>query len=133
MFHNMITRARDAWYSSSECTVREVIDYMHTNDKLRDAQEEAIKTYLYLKIACNNKPLWELFSEGFFNTLNIDELEVSANVRKKFASIPGAQALFEYATLKNDCGEIFSEKLATEIKISHDEIDYQRVFKDIFL
>lgn len=132
MFHNMITRARDVWYSSSECTVSEIIDYMHTNNKLRDAQEEAIKTYLYLKIACNNKPLWELFSEGFFNTLNIDELEVSASVRKKFASIPGAQALFEYATLKNDCGEIFSEKLTTEIKISHDEIDYQKVFKDIF-
>ena len=34
---------------------------------MRDAQIESIRTYLYLKIACGNKPLWKLFAEGEFN------------------------------------------------------------------
>jgi hypothetical protein len=31
---------------------------------MRDAQVEAIKTYLFLKIECRNKPLWKLFSKS---------------------------------------------------------------------
>lgn len=33
---------------------------------MRDAQVEAIKTYLFLKIECRNKPLWKLFSKSIF-------------------------------------------------------------------
>ena len=35
---------------------------------MRDAQIEAIKTYLFLKIACQNQPLWELFYNGILAT-----------------------------------------------------------------
>jgi hypothetical protein len=34
--------------------------------QLRDTQIEAIETYLFLKIQGQNKPLWQLFSEGFY-------------------------------------------------------------------
>ena len=32
--------------------------------KMRDAQVDAIKTYLYLKIECQDQPLAELFKQG---------------------------------------------------------------------
>ena len=53
---------------SPDCTIRELIQYIYTQNKMRDAQIEAIKIYLFLKIACGNRPLWKLFSEGRFNT-----------------------------------------------------------------
>ncbi|MCH4238768.1 MAG: hypothetical protein LKF71_00625, partial [Oscillospiraceae bacterium] len=61
MFYKMLNMARDRWYRSSDCTVNPLIDYMIHKGQMRDAQIEAIKTYLYLKIACENKPLAVLF------------------------------------------------------------------------
>ena len=51
----MITRKRDVWFKSDDCKVNEIIRYIEKNDFMRDAQIEAIKTYLFLKIACDNK------------------------------------------------------------------------------
>ncbi len=100
MFYKMIQRKRDMWYSSSECTVNELISYIVNKGEMRDVQIDAIKTYLFLKIACGSRPLWELFSEGCFNTVNVDDLEVTASVRKTLQSNPAALALYEYSTLK---------------------------------
>lgn len=47
----MIERAQDRWYASQEYTVTDLIGYMIQQGYLRDAQIEAIKTYLFLKIA----------------------------------------------------------------------------------
>ena len=55
MFYSLIKKKRDRWYNSSECTVKELIEYMTNANKLRDVQIDAIKTYLFLKIKCNNK------------------------------------------------------------------------------
>ena len=41
---------------------------------MRDAQIQAIRIYLYLKIACSNQPLSELFAKCQFNSLEFDEL-----------------------------------------------------------
>ena len=81
MFYKMIQKKRDSWYSSSECKVRNLIDYIEKNDKMRDAQVEAIKTYLFLKIAGDNQPLYKLFIDGFFNNLDLDNIELRNNVR----------------------------------------------------
>lgn len=62
MFYKMIERARDRWYASPDCTIGNIIDYMTRQGNLRDAQIGAIKTYLFLKIGCENKPLATLFS-----------------------------------------------------------------------
>ena len=70
MFYKLIERKRDEWFESPECTVRGIIGYIEAKGKMRDAQVEAIKTWLYLKIACGNKPLWRMFSEGKFNSLD---------------------------------------------------------------
>ena len=69
MFYRMIQQARDLWYSSRECTIKSLIAYMENKNWLRDAQIDAIKTYLYLKIAGACKPLVSLFMDGTFNTL----------------------------------------------------------------
>ena len=42
---------------------------------VQDAQIEAIKTYLFLKIACEGKPLATLFKKGTFNTLDLNALK----------------------------------------------------------
>ena len=44
---------------------------------MRDTQIEAIKVYLFLKIACESKPLMQLFRQGFFNSIDLNEIELS--------------------------------------------------------
>lgn len=82
MFYRMIEQKRDKWFQSKECTVRALVDYIVNTGHMRDAQVEAIKTYLFLKIACDCKPLHELFSTGTFNTLNIGELSLPDSVKE---------------------------------------------------
>lgn len=69
MFYKMIEAKRNDWLASDSCTVKGVIDYIEKTGQMRDAQTEAIKTYLFLKIACGCKPLAELFRQGAFNML----------------------------------------------------------------
>ena len=66
---------------------------------MRDAQIEAIKIYLFLKIACRNKPLWQLFSEGFFNSLDLNALPLTIDERSYLNSNKAAAALLEYSLL----------------------------------
>ncbi len=132
MFYKMITQARDRWFASSECTVTALLSYMTQQRQMRDAQIDAIKTYLYLKIACCSKPLAELFSQGVFNTLSLDDLEVSSKVRTYLEANPAAAALFEYACLKNEFGEQVSVKLEQQIRKEPESIDYNKFFRDAF-
>ena len=105
MFYKMIEAKRNEWLASETCTVKAVIDYIVKTGQMRDAQVEAIKTYLFLKIACGCKPLAELFCEGAFNTLDLDDSEVSHSTREYLKVNKAAAALFEYACLTNDAGE----------------------------
>ena len=51
MFYKMIENKCKEWYASEQCTVRNLIEYIEKTGKMRDAQIEAIKVYLFLKIA----------------------------------------------------------------------------------
>ena len=132
MFYKMIERARDCWYASPECTVTDLINYMEQRGYLRDAQIEAIKTYLYLKVACNCQPLKKLFCQGVFNTLSLDDLEISKGTREFLKNKKAAAALLEYALLTNEAGEQVSPKLEQQIKKDPESIDYEQVFTDAF-
>lgn len=132
MFYKMIEAKRDQWYRSADCTVGTLISYMEDAGGLRDAQIDAIKTYLFLKIACVSKPLWKLFAAGTFNTCDLDAAELSSPVRAYLQSNPAAAALYEYACQKNDNGEQVSATLATSIKEAPASIDYAGVFKKLF-
>lgn len=132
MFYKMITKARDTWYESPACPIKNVIEYIVAKREMRDAQIEAIKTYLFLKIGCDNKPLSVLFQRGMFNSINLNEIEVSNTVREYLSAHPDAAALFEYACLRNNDGEQVSEKLEKQIKRSPDSINYKKFFNDVF-
>ena len=132
MFYKMIERARDCWYASQECTVVDLINYMTQKGNLRDAQIEAIKTYLYLKVACNCQSLKKLFCQGTFNTLNLDDLEISKSTREFLKGKKAAAALLEYALLTNEAGDQVSPKLEKQIKKAPESIDYDQVFTDAF-
>ena len=99
---------------------------------LRDAQIEAIKTYLFLKIACGNEPLHRLFSSGKFNTLNLNDLEISNRVREYFTANPAAAALYEYSCLTNHADEMLAAKLAKQIRTDIDGINYKQFFYKAF-
>ena len=53
MFYQMITNARNRWLASPQCSIKNLITYMESVNQMRDAQIDAIKTYLFLKIACH--------------------------------------------------------------------------------
>ncbi len=99
---------------------------------MRDAQIEAVKTYLFLKIACGNRPLWELFVDGVFNDTNIGQVELTETAREIFKTNKAAVALFQYSRLMDKNGNQLAPELESYIKRHADEIDYADVFRMIF-
>ena len=132
MFYRMIERKRDQWFASGDCTVRTLVDYIVKAGQMRDAQVDAIKTYLFLKVACDCKPLNELFTDGVFNTLDIAELSLPDSVKDYLRNNPAAAALYEYASQTNDSGEQVSKKLQQQIASDPAGIDYRKFFIDTF-
>ncbi|MBO5146127.1 MAG: DEAD/DEAH box helicase family protein [Lachnospiraceae bacterium] len=132
MFYKMIENARNKWYTSPECTITSMMEYIESRGMLRDAQIGAIKTYLFLKISCESKPLADLFSDGKFNTLDLDSAEISNTVRRYLEQNTAAAALFEYSCLKNDKGEQVAKKLEEFIKKTPQDVDYKKFFRDAF-
>ncbi len=132
MFYKLITQKRDEWLASPNCTVRELLSFMVRKGKMRDAQIDAIKTYLFLKIACGNRPLWQLFVEGTFNSIDLDTMSLTVNARQVLTVNKAAVALLEYAMLKDKNGKQLAPALEQFIKEHAAEIDYEQVFKKIF-
>lgn len=132
MFYKMISKARDRWFASADCTVGSLINYMERKGELRGTQIEAVKTYLFLKIGCGNRPLSELFAKGAFNSLNLDELPLTPAVRRYMESVPAAAALYEYACQKNDGQEQVSPALERLLSETPEQVDCRQFFKDAF-
>ncbi len=132
MFYKIIEKKRDEWLSSPSCVITDLISYIEHQHKMRDAQIESIKTYLFLKIECQNRPLWELFASGKFNYTNVDSLEVNRATREVLESNPAALALWEYASISDENGNVNSPKILAAIKKAPDSIDYVSVIKDLF-
>ncbi len=118
--------------TSSDCTIRELIQYIYAQNKMRDAQIEAIKIYLFLKIACGNRPLWKLFSEGCFNSLDFNTMELTVEARSILTTNKAAAALLEYALLKDKNGNQLAPELEKVIKSQSGRINYEDTFKKIF-
>ena len=111
----MIQKSCNKWFASDDCRIKNLISYMNTAGELRDAQIEAIKIYLFLKIACDNKPLYELFCNGTFTSLkeeDINNLELSNNAREILLHNKAALSLYEYATQKNEKGETVQAQMS---------------------
>ncbi len=132
MFYKLIKKKCDEWMTSSDCTIRELIQYIYAQNKMRDAQIEAIKIYLFLKIACGNRPLWKLFSEGCFNSLDFNTMELTVEARSILTTNKAAAALLEYALLKDKNGNQLAPELEKVIKSQNGRINYEDTFKKIF-
>lgn len=132
MFYKMIEKKCQEWYISDDCTVKDLIQYIVNKGEMRDAQIEAIKIYLFLKIAHKCQPLNRLFIKGAFNSINLDDLALSVSTREYLENNPAAAALFEYATLKNDKGEQVSEKIEKQISKEPSAIKYDEFFDKVF-
>ncbi len=132
MFFKMIERKRDEWYASADCTVNSIIGYIEQAGFMRDAQIEAIKTYLFLKNKCRCASLAALFAEGAFNTLDLDAAALPTTTRDYLKANPAAAALYEYARQMNDAGEQVSKKLEQTIQDAPDSINYRKFFHEAF-
>lgn len=132
MFYKMIENKCKEWYNTEQCTVHNLIEYIEKTGQMRDAQIEAIKLYLFLKIGCECKPLESLFRNGMFNSVDLDAIELSASSREFLKKNTAASALLEYACLKNDKGEQVSKKLEDKIKKDPSSIDYNTFFRNVF-
>lgn len=131
MFYKIIEKKRDEWLNSPDCVISDLIAYIERQHKMRDAQIESIKTYLFLKIQCKNLPLWKIFSSGILNTTDIDTLEVNRATREVLESNPAALALWEYASITDENGNINSPKIIEAIKNNPESINYVGVIKDL--
>lgn len=132
MFYKIIQKHRDLWYASSDCTVRNLVSYVEQRGMMRDAQMDAIRTYLYLKIACKNLPLWQLFSSGMFNDAQLDAEELTVETRRALTENPAALALFQYSRLKDKSERQIGIELEKHIRQHTGGIDYTQAFCDIF-
>lgn len=99
---------------------------------MRDAQIDAIKTFLFLKLECRNRPLCDLFASGAFNHTDVDTLEVNRATREVLQANPAALALWEYASIPDERGNVNSPKILSEIKRAPASIDYKHVLSKLF-
>jgi len=109
-----------------------LLSYIESKGMMRDAQIDAIKTYLFLKIKCDNKPLWRLFTEGDFLSLNLDNMSLTAKGRHILETDKAAASLYEYACQPDEQGNVSAPTLKKYIEENPDTIDYVSVFKKFF-
>ena len=131
MFRDMISKACDLWYRSEECTVNDLISYIEIKGAMRDAQVDAIKVYLFLKIGCGNRPLGELFKSGRFNTLDLDSELLSRSAYDYLKGNPAAAAFYEFCHL-NASGDKNVAKMLELMKSTPEVLDYDRILTEVF-
>lgn len=132
MLQNIISYKKNQWLNSSDCSIKPLIDYIRDTGGLRNTQIEAIEQYLFLKIKGENKPLWQLFSEGFFiNGTDLSMLNINQTAREFLSKNISARALFEFSRMKKNGNTLLPdlEKLIIE---KADKLDYESIIKAIF-
>src|SRR5205085_12579281 len=97
MFNEVIYQKAKTWLNSPECKVKAVIEYIRQKCFLREPQIEALEVYLFLMLAGQNKPLWQLLSEGFFSKNEVlTKLHMSQDAREVIEISTPARSLFEF-------------------------------------
>ncbi len=128
MFHELIKKICDEWYQSEDCKIKNIINYIVSQDKLRDAQIESIKLYLFFKIYCKNQSLEKLFSEGYFlQNINLDELPISKNLNDFLRDNIAARQLYEIALTNENYKE-----LKEEVEKNYLSLDFKGIFRKFF-
>ena len=132
MLYQIIDEKKNKWLQSENCTIIDLIKYIRDTAQLRDTQIEAIETYLFLKIEGQNKPLWQLFSEGFFiKGTDLSKLNINQTARDFLTTNSNALALYDFARTKNGNSTLLPE-LEKLIVDKPSELDYDTIIKSIF-
>ncbi len=132
MLNNIIEHKKKEWLQSNDCPVKDLVLYMKEKGNLRDTQIEAIETYLFLKIEGQNKPLWKLFSEGFFtNGTDLSKLNINQKARDFLSINKAAHALYDFSRQRNGDTTLLPE-LEKLIIDKPTELDYEQIIKNIF-
>lgn len=127
MLNYIIQEKKNKWLQSDNCTISDLVKYIRDKGQLRDTQIEAIETYLFLKIQGQNKPLWQLFSEGFFtNHTDLSKLNINQIARDFLAKNEDALALYNFAKQQKMQG------LEREIIDNPTQLNYNAIIKSIF-
>lgn len=127
MLNKIISSKKNQWLQSPDCAVKDLIKHIQKINKLRKAQIEAIETYLFLKIEGENKPLWQLFSEGFFNqAIDLNTLNINQLARDYFLQNTNALALYQFALRAN------LQKLVASIVENPSALNYDSIIKSLF-
>lgn len=127
MLNTIVNQKKNLWLQSEDCSVKDLVSYIRNNGQLRDTQIEAIETYLFLKLQGKNKPLWQLFSEGFFSTdLDLSKLNINQSAREYLSENSSALALYDFAKQQKIDG------LEKEIIKNPAALDYDTIIKSIF-
>lgn len=133
MIHALIHQFKKQWMQSDECRVQEFIRYIKERGQLRDAQIEAIETYLFLKIKGQNKSLAQLFCEGFFNSpLNLDKLNINQNARDFLNQNPQALALYQFAGQATANNKALLPELQKHIIDAPESLNYPKIIEQLF-
>lgn len=128
MFHELIKLKMNEWYQSGECRVKSIIDYITKQGKMRDAQIESIKLYLFFKIYCKNLPLATLFNQGYFlRNLDIDSIAITSQFRSFLYNNKSARQLYEISISDDKY-----KALKKEIENNYETLDFEKIFSDIF-
>ncbi|MDI9357745.1 MAG: DEAD/DEAH box helicase family protein [Phycisphaerales bacterium] len=132
MLHAIIKEKKNKWLQSRDCTIRDLIKYIREKGQLRDTQIEAIETYLFLKIQGQNKPLWQLFSEGFFtNGTDLSKLNINQIARDFLTNNKDAFAVYDFARTKSGNSSLLPE-LERRIVDNPATLNYEAIIKSIF-
>lgn len=127
MLYDIISAKKNRWLQSEDCAVKDLLKYIKNTNQLRDAQIEAIETYLFLKIACKNQPLWILFSQGFFiNDIDLESLNINNIARNHLKNSSCALALYQFAVHNKITG------LQEAILSNPNDINYDSIIKAMF-
>lgn len=133
MFNEIIQKKAKLWLDSPECKIESVVEYIRKTGQLREPQIEAIEVYLFLKIAGENKPLWQLLSEGFFTQKeDLSKLYISDEAKDILKNSVSARSIFEFVRKQAETTSTTlspNEKLIAE---NASTMDFEDVAKKIF-
>lgn len=106
MFYTMIERKCNLWYREKNCPAKDLVNKIIKKGMMRKSQIKAIRTYLFLKLAGNNRSLSDLFKEGFFCTLDINNEPLPTGVRNQLESDGAARTMYEFSKLYSASAKI---------------------------
>lgn len=133
MINELIAAQVRAWFAKADCPIRGVIAHIVTVGFFRDAQIEAIKTYLYLKIVGANRPLADLLCEGtWFPPEDLRRLHISEDARTRFEGDPAARALFSLSRQKTGGGTTLLPELEHHLLDSTADASCDSVVRQLF-